>query len=76
MNIIKQYLFTFYWASTTLSTAGHVGFTTPKNSIEILFVIFSMICTLTIYTYVLGALLCPRLFPCSAAVAPPRKELQ
>lgn len=56
VSILKQYAFTFYWATTTLSTAGLVGYTTPKNEAEIIFVIVSMLCTLTIYTYVLGAL--------------------
>jgi hypothetical protein len=50
-------MFAFYWAASTLSTAGMVGYTTPKNARELVFVIVCMLITLTIYAYVMGVLL-------------------
>jgi hypothetical protein len=49
--IAKQYVFSMYWMASTLSTASLVGLTTPKNEIEILFTIMSMVTTLTFYAY-------------------------
>lgn len=36
----KQYLFSFYWASSALSGASLVGNTTPKNNAELLFAVW------------------------------------
>lgn len=52
--IIKQYIFSCYWAASTLSTASLVGDATPKNIGEIIFTIWSMLTTLTVYAYVVG----------------------
>lgn len=54
VSITKQYIFSCYWASSTLSTASLVGETTPKNKAEILFTIWSMLTTLTVYAYIVG----------------------
>jgi hypothetical protein len=61
----KQYVFAFYWAASTLTTAGMVGYTTPKNARELVFVIVCMLVTLTIYAYVMGVL-SPYATPCAA----------
>lgn len=52
--ISKQYIFSCYWAASTLSTASLVGNATPKNMAEIIFTIWSMLTTLTVYAYVVG----------------------
>jgi hypothetical protein len=36
----KQYLFSFYWAASTLSTSSLVGQATPKNETEVLFTLW------------------------------------
>jgi hypothetical protein len=61
----KQYMFAFYWAASTLTTAGMVGYTTPKNARELVFVILCMLITLTIFAYVMGVL-SPYATPCAA----------
>lgn len=52
--IQKQYILSCYWAASTLSTAALVGDTTPKNIAELLFTIWSMLTTLTVYAFVVG----------------------
>ena len=52
---MKQYLLSFYWACTSLTTNGLAGYMTPKNQTELTFTILCMVCTLTIYSYVVGA---------------------
>jgi potassium channel len=54
VSIVKQYIFSFYWMASTLSTSSLVGNTTPKNATEVLFTIWSMLTTLTVYAYVMG----------------------
>jgi hypothetical protein len=49
-----QYLFSYYWCASTLSTAGRVGPVTPKNTEELSFTIISMIFTSVFYGYVMG----------------------
>jgi Ion transport protein len=56
VHMLTQYCFSFYWVACTLSTASRVGYSTPKNEIEILFTIVCMLTTLTFYAYVMGAL--------------------
>lgn len=51
--IRKQYLMSFYWMASTLSTSALVGDTTPKNAIEITWTIWCMLTTLTLYAYVM-----------------------
>jgi hypothetical protein len=52
--MLSQYYFSFYWVASTLSTASRVGFSTPKNTIEVVFTIVCMMTTLTVYAYVMG----------------------
>lgn len=52
--ISKQYLLSCYWAASTLSTAGLVDAMTPKNMTEVMFTIWSMLTTLTVYAFVVG----------------------
>eukprot|EP00892_Ulva_mutabilis_P004253 jgi/Ulvmu1/219/UM001_0223.1 len=52
--ILKQYILSCYWAASTLSTAALVGDATPKNIAEMLFTIWSMLTTLTLYAFVVG----------------------
>jgi hypothetical protein len=43
----KQYIFSIYWTSSTLSCASLVGSATPKNAVEIIFTIWyalSLLC--------------------------------
>jgi hypothetical protein len=40
VGIWKQYVFSMYWTSSTLSCASLVGTATPKNPVEILFTIW------------------------------------
>eukprot|EP00892_Ulva_mutabilis_P004198 jgi/Ulvmu1/214/UM001_0218.1 len=54
VSITRQYMFSCYWASSTLSTASLVGHATPKNAAEIVFTIWSMLTTLTVYAYIVG----------------------
>lgn len=54
MNVLWQYAYSFYWAASTLSTAGMIGYTTPKNQAEVLFTVVCMLITMTVYAYVLG----------------------
>lgn len=49
-----QYVFTYYWCASTLTTAGRIGQVTPKNFAELLFTIVSMIFTSVFYGYVMG----------------------
>jgi hypothetical protein len=44
-SIAKQYLFSFYWAASTLSTSSLVGQATPKNQNEILFTVWCVAST-------------------------------
>lgn len=52
--VLKQYILSFYWAASTLSAAGLVGDMTPKNMVEMLATICSMLTTLTFYAFVVG----------------------
>lgn len=52
--ITKQYIFSCYWAASTLSTASLVGDATPKSMPEVAWSIWSMLTTLTVYAYVVG----------------------
>lgn len=52
--IQKQYILSCYWAASTLSTAALVGDATPKNIGELVFTIWSMLTTLTVYAFVVG----------------------
>lgn len=54
VDVIWQYSYSFYWAASTLSTAGMIGYTTPKNQAEVLFSVICMLITMTVYAYVLG----------------------
>lgn len=54
VSIQKQYILSCYWAASTLSTASLVGDMTPKNMPEVLFTIWSMLTTLTVYAFVVG----------------------
>lgn len=54
VNVIWQYGYSFYWAASTLSTAGMIGYTTPKNQAEVLFSVICMLITMTVYAYALG----------------------
>lgn len=47
-------MYSFYWAASTLSASGLVGYTTPKNQGEMIFSIVCMLITMTMYAYVLG----------------------
>ena len=52
----KQYLLSYYWGATTLTTQALAGLATPKNATELTFAIVCMVCTMTIYAYIIGAL--------------------
>ena len=49
-----QYLFSYYWCASTLTTAGRIGQVTPKNTSELSFTIISMLMTSVFYGYVMG----------------------
>ena len=49
-----QYLFSYYWCASTLTTAGRIGTVTPKNTAELMFTILSMLFTSVFYGYVMG----------------------
>ena len=51
----KKYLFSVYWAITTMSTAGY-NIITPQNDYEVLFTIFSVIVGCCIYAYILNSI--------------------
>lgn len=53
-SIWTQYLFSFYWASATLSAGGLIGYTTSKTLYEMMFCICCMLLNMTLYAYVLG----------------------
>lgn len=54
VSIGKQYLFSFYWSASTLSTNSLVGMATPKNAPEVWFAIVCMLTTMTFYAFVMG----------------------
>jgi hypothetical protein len=53
-HIGVQYLFSYYWCASTLSTAGRIGQVTPKTTAELTFTIVSMLFTSVFYGYVMG----------------------
>lgn len=56
INVVEQYILSFYWITATLSTNGLVGQTLPKNAGELCFVCFLMLMSLTLYAYILGSI--------------------
>lgn len=53
-NIFDQYLVSFYWVATVVSTTGLIGDMNPSNQAEVLFTCATMVINITVFSYVLG----------------------
>ncbi|MGL4498283.1 MAG: ion transporter [Planktothrix sp.] len=52
-NTTTQYLYSFYWSITTLTTIGY-GDITPQNNIELIFTFVVMLLGVSLYAFVIG----------------------
>jgi hypothetical protein len=55
INVISRYIYSVYWAVTTMSTVGY-GDLTPLNSKERVFCIFTMLFSSIIFAYSLNTI--------------------
>lgn len=53
-NMFDQYLVSFYWVATVMSTTGLIGTMNPTNQAEVLFTCATMVLNITCFSYVLG----------------------
>lgn len=53
-SVWNQYLVSFYWVATVLSTSGLIGDLNPSNQGEVIFTCVTMVVNITVFSYVLG----------------------
>ena len=53
-RVWKQYLLSFYWVTSTVTTTGIIGDMYPKNYNEVFFTMAALLVNLTLFSYVIG----------------------
>jgi len=53
-RVWKQYLLSFYWVTSTVTSTGIIGDMYPKNYNEVLFTMAALLVNLTLFSYVIG----------------------